>query len=230
MSSRKASRSSTKPTTGSPKKVAAPLRQLSVLTSTRDVAPLVERVVAILDEARSRVVRTVNSTMVLAYWHVGREIVKFVQRGAKRAEYGEQVLEVLSARLQERVGRGYSVRNLRYFRSFYQAYADREPLIRDARLEFGTGLVPNPGEVGALVTAAGRLVSTTENARIRHASRAESEGALTGFSSRLSWTHYRTLLAVEDVRARAFYEIEAEREGWPVPHLERQIHTQLSIR
>ena len=51
-----------------------------------------------------------------------------------------------------------------------------------------------------------------------------------GFSSRLSWTHYRTLLAVEDVRARAFYEIEAEREGWPVPHLERQIHTQLFAR
>jgi hypothetical protein len=35
-------------------------------------------------------VRTVNSTMVLAYWHVGREIVEFVQRGAKRAEYGER--------------------------------------------------------------------------------------------------------------------------------------------
>jgi hypothetical protein len=68
-------------------------------------------------------VRTVNSTMVLAYWYIGREIVEFVQRGAKRAEYGEQVLEALSARLQERVGRGYSVRNLRYFRSFYQAYA-----------------------------------------------------------------------------------------------------------
>jgi hypothetical protein len=36
-------------------------------------------------------VRTVNSTMVLAYWHVGREIVEFVQRGAKRAEYGERL-------------------------------------------------------------------------------------------------------------------------------------------
>ncbi len=51
-----------------------------------------------------------------------------------------------------------------------------------------------------------------------------------GFSSRLSWTHYRTLLVIEDPRARAFYEIEAEREGWPVPHLERQIHTQLFVR
>ena len=41
--------------------------------------------------------------------------------------------------LQARVGRGYSVRNLRYFRSFYQAYSDREPSVRDAHGEFGHG-------------------------------------------------------------------------------------------
>jgi predicted nuclease of restriction endonuclease-like (RecB) superfamily len=75
MSSPRTSRRSKKPTTGSPKKVAAPLRQSSALASARDVGPLIERVVAILDEARSLVVRTVNSTVVLAYWHVGREIV-----------------------------------------------------------------------------------------------------------------------------------------------------------
>jgi len=225
-----AKRSSKKPTAGSLKSVAAPPRQSRALTAARDVAPLVKRVVAILEEAHSLVVRTVNSTMVLAYWHIGREIVEFVQRGAKRAEYGEQVLEALSARLQERVGRGYSIRNLRYCRSFYQAYADREPLIRDARGEFGTGPVPNLGEVGALVAVRGRQSPAIERARIRHGPRAEFVEALAGFSSRLSWTHYRTLLAVEDVRARAFYEIEAEREGWPVPHLERQIHTQLFAR
>ena len=219
-----------KPMPRGPKKISASLRQSNALTSAQDVIPLVERVAAILEAARSQVVRTVNSTMVLAYWHVGREIVEFVQRGAKRAEYGEQVLEVLSARLQERVGRGYSIRNLRYFRSFYQAYVDREPLIRDARDEFGTGPVPKLGGVGALASVARSQAPATERAGIRHAPSAESQGALKGFSSRLSWTHYRTLLVVDDVRARAFYEIEAEREGWPVPHLERQIHTQLFAR
>jgi hypothetical protein len=57
---------------------------------------------AILEEARSQVVRTVNSTMVLAHWQVGREIVEFVQRGAKRAGYGERVLDALSAHLRAR--------------------------------------------------------------------------------------------------------------------------------
>lgn len=99
-----------------------------------------------------------------------------------RIDGADMKIEVLSAHLQERVGRGYSVRNLRYFRSFYQAYADREPLIRDARGEFGTGLVPNLGEVGARVAAAGRQAPATENARIRHVLRAESEGGADGLS------------------------------------------------
>lgn len=46
---------------------------------------LYERVAAILDEARSRVARTVNTAMVHAYWLVGREIVEVEQHGAERA-------------------------------------------------------------------------------------------------------------------------------------------------
>lgn len=53
---------------------------------------------------------------------------------------------------------------------------------------------------------------------------------LEGFSAALSWSHYRTLTKVDHAGARAFYEIEAEREGWSVPHLEHQIQTQLFLR
>lgn len=48
-------------------------------------------------------------------------------------------------------------------------------------------------------------------------------GRLDGFSSRLSWAHYRTLTKVEHPAERAFYEIEAEVQDWSVPQLERQI-------
>jgi len=60
--------------------------------------------------------------------------------------------------------------------------------------------------------------------------RAVSVSGLTGFSPLLGWAHYRALMKVEDEAARRFYEIEAEREGWSVEHLERQIHTQLFAR
>ena len=59
----------------SPKKVSAARRQSGALapSAAGEVEPLISRVVAILEEARSQVVRAVNTTMVLAYWHVGRD-------------------------------------------------------------------------------------------------------------------------------------------------------------
>jgi hypothetical protein len=66
------------------------------------VGDLFERVVVILDQARSNVARSVNTNMVLAYWLIGREIVLDLQGGDERAEYGKQVLAELSKRLTER--------------------------------------------------------------------------------------------------------------------------------
>lgn len=178
-------------------------------------AELFERIAGILEAARSRVVRAVNTEMVLAYWHIGREIVEHLQGGARRAEYGDQLLASLSEGLSRRFGRGYSVTNLKYFRLFYQAFAEREPGIRHGgRDEFAGGQNRHdPSDVSdALLTAV------------------ETPPKLDGFSSSLSWTHYRTLAKVEHAGARRFYEIEAERESWSAEHLERQIHTQLFAR
>jgi hypothetical protein len=99
-------------------------------TGSPGVSPLLERIVSILDGAHPRVVRSVNSEMVLTYRHIGREIVEHHQGGAVRAEYGGHILDVLSTKLQEGVGRGYLVTSLRYFRLFYRTYAKGEPRIR----------------------------------------------------------------------------------------------------
>ena len=61
-----------------------------------DGVTLFDRVVSILEEARSNVARAVNSNMVVAYWLIGREIVEEVQSGEKRAEYGQKIIEALS--------------------------------------------------------------------------------------------------------------------------------------
>jgi predicted nuclease of restriction endonuclease-like (RecB) superfamily len=46
----------------------------------------------------------------------------------------------------------------------------------------------------------------------------------------LSWTHYRTLLRVDKVGSRAFYEIEAIKNNWSARELERQINSLLYER
>ena len=90
---------------------------------------LFARVVSILEQARSHAARSVNHTMVLAYWQVRREIVQEQQQGKTRADYGKRIIESLSEKLTTRYGRGFSTTNLKYFRSFYLAYADRRPEI-----------------------------------------------------------------------------------------------------
>ncbi|OPY72850.1 MAG: hypothetical protein A4E62_00733 [Syntrophorhabdus sp. PtaU1.Bin002] len=193
-------------------------RKKPMKKSSADVS-LFDRVAAILDEARNNVIRTVNSQMVLAYWHIGREIVEHIQKGGERAEYGEQMLKTLSEQLSERYGKGYSVTNLRYFRLFYQTYADRVPEIRHITCDES---VPLPVSAEKHHKACDVLDDLSQAV--------EETDRLRGFSPRLSWSHYRTLSKVENRAERLFYEIEAEKENWSVPNLERQIHTVLFAR
>lgn len=69
-----------------------------------DVDRLFGRITEILEQSRAVVVRSVNSQMVLAYWHIGREIVEVLQGGADRAAYGHRVLEALSQRCRSGLG------------------------------------------------------------------------------------------------------------------------------
>ncbi|MDP2751307.1 MAG: DUF1016 N-terminal domain-containing protein [Rhodocyclaceae bacterium] len=176
---------------------------------------LMARVVTILDQARTNVIRAVNSNMVIAYWLIGREIVQALQGGEDRADYGSRLLEELSESLKRRYGRGFSVTNLRYFRTFYTVYCDRLPEIRQIRSD-ELNKANNPPTQTEVLEDISLAATTTDKTR--------------GFSPRLGWSHYQVLMGVENRNERLFYEIETEREGWEVKHLARQTHTFLFAR
>lgn len=66
--------------------------------------------------------------MVKAYWEIGREIVEEEQRGRDRAGYGEFLLIELAKDLSKEFGKGFTERNLRHIRSFYEAFPIRNAL------------------------------------------------------------------------------------------------------
>ncbi len=167
---------------------------------------LYRRVAQILEQARAQVARTVNTAMVHAYRHIGREIVEIEQAGEQRAGYGEEIIQKLAARLVGVYGKGFSAPNLRRMRQFYQAFPSGSalPEIRSA--------VPSKSGKGA----------------IRSASQSELTAAQ--FPPVLGWTHYVILMRVANPTARAFYEIEAAREAWSTRQLERQIGSLLFDR
>jgi len=80
----------------------------------------------LLEDARRVSARAVNTLMTATYWEFGHRIVEFEQGGAKRAAYGEALLERLANDLTARFGRGFSLRNLRNFRTFYIEWPIRQ--------------------------------------------------------------------------------------------------------
>ena len=166
---------------------------------------LLDRVVHILEQARTNVVRSVNSNMALAYWLIGREIVQGIQGGEERAEYGKQVLGELSQQLTRRYGTGFSIPNLQNFRKFYLAYPDRIVI----QYPLGTNSADN-----------------TTVPQIQYPTGSELDDEYVNcFNPHLGWSHYRALMRVSKPEARLFYEKEAAECGWSKAQLERQIHS-----
>jgi predicted nuclease of restriction endonuclease-like (RecB) superfamily len=77
----------------------------------------------IIHSARKQAYRSINRTMVEAYWNIGRLIVEEEQAGKSRAGYGTFLLEGLGKRLTAEFGRGFSSANLKNFRQFYLVFS-----------------------------------------------------------------------------------------------------------
>lgn len=81
----------------------------------------------ILEQARKRVYRNIQSEMVLTYWQIGKMIVE-KQGGSPRADYGEGLIKELSVQLTKDFGKGFDVTNLRNMRQFYIIFQKRDTL------------------------------------------------------------------------------------------------------
>lgn len=162
---------------------------------------LIGKISALLNEARNKVVSTVNQTMVLAYFEIGRMIVEEEQNGKKRADYGKQLLKSLSVRLVAEFGKGFSVENLDRMRYFYKTYASR---ISSTAL--------------------------TKSSKTQSLSAKFKNGQAVSDVFKLSWSHYLKLMRINDENERKFYEIEAYKNNWSLRELQRQYDTALYTR
>ena len=61
----------------------------------------------------------------MTYYSLGRWIVETQQMGQKRAKYESKVIKILSEKLQEEFGKGFSEDTLKNARKFYLTYKER---------------------------------------------------------------------------------------------------------
>ena len=83
---------------------------------------LIKNIGDILDRGRHKAYVAVNNILVVTYWHIGKEMVDFEQRGSERAVYGSDLLSRISRDLSERYGKGFSRSNVYIMRQFYLKY------------------------------------------------------------------------------------------------------------
>lgn len=108
------------------------------------------KIIALLKQARGKVVKAVNSTMVTSYFEIGKMIVEQEQGGKKRADYGKHLLAELSNRLTEEFGKGFSVTNLQQMKVFYLTYRKQQTVSAKFKLSWSHYLklmrIDNPQE------------------------------------------------------------------------------------
>ncbi len=192
-------------------------------------------------EMQNRAGRAVDTSLVVRNWLFGWYIFEYEQRGADRAEYGRRFLVRLSQRLQDLGIRGSSPTRLKLYRAFYQRYRRIGPTLSD---QFG---VPPPAEGQDEIrpTASDQSLPARQAASLVRAESSLPIESLSGLAEAhlseeaavrlakrfsLGWSHYVTLLTIDDADERRFYEIEAEHNHWSVRELERQIASSLYER
>jgi predicted nuclease of restriction endonuclease-like (RecB) superfamily len=173
------------------------------------------QVAELLQNARQQVLRTVNSTMTITYFEIGRIIVEEEQNGKDRAEYGKKLLKGLSQQLTKEFGKGFSIRNLEQIRQFYIIYSKSESLTRIL------GIKNTQSLTGEFKSQKAQSVT------------AELDYQTLSSFFKLSFTHYIFLMRIEDEKERRFYKIESEKHNWSVRELKRQydsaLYTRLSL-
>ena len=163
---------------------------------------LSQKIIQIIETARTRMALVVNVSMVSTYFEIGRMIVDELQNGQERAKYGSHLLNHVSKDLTTQFGKGFSVQNLERMRNFYFMYSNSSNELRNSEV-----FEKSSKEL---------RISTTDTGTIKLLP--------------ISWSHYLFLMRIDDEKERQFYEIEAHANNWKLKELERQFNTGLFER
>lgn len=161
----------------------------------------------------------INTGLTIRNWLIGYYIVEFEQMGNDRAKYGEKLLYNLEKKLETK---GMTERRFREFRQFFLTY----PLIGNEianLLPFDMiKLIPNIEKDISIW----QMPSAVSTIPIRHSASAEFKGTpIQLIISKLSYTHLRKIINIDNLVKRTFYEMECIKGNWSVSELERQINS-----
>ena len=127
----------------------------------------------------------VNQLMTMRNWAIGYYIVEFEQNGKDRAEYGANLLKNLEKRINEK---GLNLTLFKVCRQFYLKYP----------------------QIGSTVSNQFDLIDYKKSSTLSHKFETSPELLL----NKLSFSHIREIMPIEDPFERYFYETECIKGTW----------------
>ena len=88
----------------------------------KGIETFIEEIKQIIDDSRSKAMRSVDFCRVQMYWAIGKRISEKEQQGKERADYGKYIIRNLSKEIEPLYGSGFGVRQLERSRQFYRMY------------------------------------------------------------------------------------------------------------
>ena len=121
---------------------------MTLQTQETALEPQVDNLVGelrgMIDQARSSIATTVNSTLTLLYWHLGARIHKeFLNK--ERAEYGKRIVASVARQLVLDYGNSFNEKNLRRMIQFAEIFPEEQivvSLIRQLSWTHFIALIP----------------------------------------------------------------------------------------
>ena len=168
----------------------------------------------------------VNQMLTARNWVIGYYIVEFEQNGKDRAEYGSSLLTKLAEKLNIK---GLDRQMLTLCRIFYKKYpqicgtVSRKLQAAGASSNIVTTMrtaLPDPERI--VMDIAPTEICETVSRKFEM----DPEMLIT----RLSFSHIKEIMALDDPLERFFYELECIKGTWSVRELRRQIDTKLFFR
>lgn len=99
------------------------MKEVDVMPYTK-TADIFSDAKQIVQTARNRAYKSVNTFLVMQNYLLGKRIAEEVLSGDDRAKYGASVIKKLSERLTQEFGKGFTQNNLYYCKQFYEAFPD----------------------------------------------------------------------------------------------------------
>ena len=166
----------------------------------------------------------VNQLLTARNWAIGYYIVEFEQDGQDRADYGSALLTKLAEKLNIK---GLDRQMLSTCRVFYQKYPQMRGTV-SRRLHAASAASNLVTTIRAVLPDLNDSNQATPEICGTASRKFETDPEL--LITRLSFSHLKEIMVIDDPLERFFYELECIKGVWSVRELRRQIDTNLFFR